>query len=146
MSKHSVALFCDAVAKVFGRPTRASLEIILSTAATYCPQHYLIIDAPEYGSCASGAGGAAGRVGLDLPAMTISEGPVADSPMSACAIAGAPNRMKHPAIVMPPRRQSIRPVNIAKPTNAIARTAMLVASCPVASATSHSLARRIVLG
>ena len=54
--------------------------------------------------------------------------------------------IKHPAMVMPPRRQLIRPVNIAKPTNAIAMTAMLVASGPVASATSQSLARRILFG
>lgn len=51
-------------------------------------------------------------------------------PISPATIAGAPNSRKHPATAIIPRRQSIRPENIAKPTNAIAMTAIAVAIGP----------------
>lgn len=57
----------------------------------------------------------------------------------------APNRMKHPAIVVAPRRRSIRPVSIPKPSEAIAITAIVVAMVPESVPSSQESAAPIGL-
>lgn len=51
--------------------------------------------------------------------------------ISADAIPGAPNKMKHPRAALALSRVDIRPSNIAKPKAAIASVAIMVASEPV---------------
>jgi hypothetical protein len=60
--------------------------------------------------------------------------------ISADAIPGAPNRMKHPRAALALSRADIRPSNMAKPKAAIASVAIMVASEPVIMPAIHAVA------
>lgn len=69
-----------------------------------------------------------------------SAGPDRAAAMMPEAIAGAPNRMKHPTTVQAPRCQPMRPESIKNPTDAIAMTAIAVATVPSRVLCSQSAA------
>lgn len=100
---------------------------------------YIGTEAPVYGSD-FGTGWAGGEGVVTGGGAIGPASPLLARSASACAMAGAPNRMKHPRTTRIPFLTLRCPRSISKPRPAIASTAMDVASGPVIRLATHCTA------